>query len=191
MTWVLRIAIFGVGAAATVIAITVGSIYELWYLCSDFVYVMLYPQLTCVVYFNDTNTYGSLTGFVVGLFFRLAGGDKYLKLKPLIKYPWYVEADNDQLFPYKTLSMLITFISIFIASFISNILFKKGLLPKGADIFKCVVNINEKYPKNNFDPVDMSSRTTITTFAGSTSYVDQREQASTTPGGKYPQETRM
>jgi hypothetical protein len=65
LIWVMRIAIFGVGTLAIIMALTIGSIYELWFLCSDFVYVMLFPQLTCVVYFNGTNTYGSLVGFFV------------------------------------------------------------------------------------------------------------------------------
>jgi Na+/proline symporter len=61
----------------------VDSIYDLFVLCSDFVYVMLFPQLTCVVYFRDVNTYGSLAGYIMGLFFRLAGGEKSLKLPVL------------------------------------------------------------------------------------------------------------
>ena len=30
LIWVMRIAIFGVGALATILALTIGSIYELW-----------------------------------------------------------------------------------------------------------------------------------------------------------------
>jgi high affinity choline transporter 7 len=63
LTWVMRIGIVGVGAAASVLAIVVDSIYSLFVLCSDFVYVMLFPQLTCVIYFRDVNTYGSLSGY--------------------------------------------------------------------------------------------------------------------------------
>jgi high affinity choline transporter 7 len=74
----MRIGIVGVGAAATVLAIQVDSIYDLFVLCSDFVYVMLFPQLTCVVYFRDVNTYGSLAGYIMGLFFRLAGGERQM-----------------------------------------------------------------------------------------------------------------
>lgn len=170
LTWVTRIAIFGVGAIATLIAILVGSIYELWFLSSDFVYVMLYPQLTCVVYFTGTNTYGSLVGFIVGLFFRFAGGDSLLNIKPLIKYPWYIpnHAAGEQLFPYKTFSMLLSFISIFIASYATNIIFKKGVLPKKFDIFKCVVNLPTEQPNKMFNSTldgQMSSKETISTIA--------------------------
>ncbi|CAC5389089.1 SLC5A7 [Mytilus coruscus] len=173
LTWVLRIAIFGVGVVATVIAITVGSIYELWFLCSDFVYVMLYPQLTCVVYFTGTNTYGSLAGFIIGLFFRLAGGDNLLNFKPLIRYPWYLEDSNTQLFPYKTFAMLLTFVSIFTVSYSTNFLFKSGILRKQYDVFRCIVNLPKKKSSKIFHPaqelnVEMSSKETVTTFSEST-----------------------
>ena len=59
---------------------------------------------------------GSAFGFVIGLFFRLTGGESLLKLLPLIKYPWYDEEANLQYFPFKTLTMLISLCSILIFS---------------------------------------------------------------------------
>lgn len=169
LIWVMRIAIFGVGALATVMAITVGSIYELWFLCSDFVYVMLFPQLTCVVYFNGTNTYGSLAGFIVGLFFRLAGGDSLMDIAPIIKYPWYIDTSNEQLFPFKTFAMILTFIFIFLVSYATNYIFKHGLLPKHCDVFQCIVNLPKEKPKTIFHPtqeleVQASSKETLSTI---------------------------
>lgn len=38
------------------------------YLCADLVYVILFPQLICVVYMKDSNTYGSLAGYGVGFY---------------------------------------------------------------------------------------------------------------------------
>uniref|UniRef100_A0A1I7WWS4 Dolichyl-P-Glc:Glc(2)Man(9)GlcNAc(2)-PP-dolichol alpha-1,2-glucosyltransferase n=1 Tax=Heterorhabditis bacteriophora TaxID=37862 RepID=A0A1I7WWS4_HETBA len=35
----------------------------LTYLCADLVYVILFPQLVCVVYMKNSNTYGSLAGY--------------------------------------------------------------------------------------------------------------------------------
>lgn len=61
---VMRIAIIAVGFCATLMALTINSIYGLWYLCADLVYVILFPQLVCVVYFKHSNTYGSVTGYV-------------------------------------------------------------------------------------------------------------------------------
>lgn len=45
-------------------------------LCSDMVYVVLFPQLLFVVYWPHlVNTHGSLAAFFMGLFFRLLGMD--------------------------------------------------------------------------------------------------------------------
>ncbi|XP_063424298.1 high-affinity choline transporter 1-like [Mytilus trossulus] len=147
ITWVMRIAIVGIGSLATIMAIQVGSIYDLFVLCSDFVYVMLFPQLTCVIYFSDMNTYGSLAGYIMGLFVRLAGGEKTLSIPTLIKFPWYDETENSQLFPFKTFSTLTTFFFIFLGSYCTNYIFEKGLLPAKCDIFKCVVNLDDKKEK--------------------------------------------
>ena len=41
-------------------------------LCSDLVYVILFPQLLCVVHFPEwCNTYGSLFSYCLGLTIRL------------------------------------------------------------------------------------------------------------------------
>ena len=148
----MRVAIFGVGAAATTMAIQVASVYELFVLCSDFVYVMLFPQLTCVIYFIDMNTYGSLLGFIIGLFFRLAGGDPSLGLNPLIKYPWYNKQESLQLFPFKTFAMLTTFVFIFIGSYFTKFIFEREVLSKNFDIFKCIVNKSDRQTEIMFKP---------------------------------------
>ena len=49
-------------AIATVMAIFVPSIYGLFVLCGDFVYVLLFPQLTCTLFLSFFNTFGSLSG---------------------------------------------------------------------------------------------------------------------------------
>lgn len=137
--WVMRFAIFGVGVLATVMAITVKSIYTLWYLCSDLVYVVLFPQLLCVIYLKTSNTYGSLVAYVIGMFFRIAGGEPSLGIDVLIKFPYYSE-ENGQVFPFKTLCMLMSFTSLVFVSYLTDFLFKKGILHPRFDIFKCVVN---------------------------------------------------
>ena len=87
--WVMRIAIFVVGGMATYMALTIPTIYGLWSveqnfffiflllsvvaraLCSDLVYVILFPQLLCVVHFPEwCNTYGSLFSYCLGLGIR-------------------------------------------------------------------------------------------------------------------------
>ncbi|XP_048763871.1 high-affinity choline transporter 1-like [Ostrea edulis] len=137
--WVMRIAIVGAGVLAAVMAITVKSIYTLWYLCSDLVYVVLFPQLLCVIYLRASNTYGSLVGYIIGMFFRIAGGEPSLGIDVLMKFPYY-SVKNGQLFPFKTLCMLMSFTSIVFVSYLTDFLFKKNILHPRFDIFKCVTN---------------------------------------------------
>ena len=104
----MTIGLVGVGAAASVLANQVDSIYSLFVLCSYFVYVMLFPQLTCGIYFRDVNTYGFLAGYIMGFFFQLAGGEKRLKVSALFQYPWYDAKAKFQRFPYKTFSIVMS-----------------------------------------------------------------------------------
>lgn len=50
--WVMRVGIIVVGILATIMALTIPSIYGLWSMCSDLVYVILFPQ---VINYNDDN----------------------------------------------------------------------------------------------------------------------------------------
>lgn len=70
-----------------------------------------------------------------------------MSLDPLIKYPWYDDEAELQLFPFKTLSMLISLISTILASLIATFLFKKRILPYSLDIFDC---FREKYDVSKF-----------------------------------------
>ncbi|XP_035226604.1 high-affinity choline transporter 1-like [Stegodyphus dumicola] len=142
--WVMRAAIIFVGILATAMALTVKSIYGLWYLSSDLVYVMLFPQLVCVVYFKKfCNTYGSVTAYVVGFLLRALGGEEIVGLPAVIKYPFYNEENAEQLFPFRTLSMLLSLTTLLLVSIISKRLFESGRIPPQLDIFHCVVNIPE------------------------------------------------
>uniref|UniRef100_A0A0R3S3T3 High-affinity choline transporter 1 n=1 Tax=Elaeophora elaphi TaxID=1147741 RepID=A0A0R3S3T3_9BILA len=145
---VMRIAIIAVGFCATLMALTINSIYGLWYLCADLVYVILFPQLVCVVYFKHSNTYGSITGYMVGLLLRLSGGEPLLSFPAFIHYPMYEEVTTEdgtvlgtQFFPFRTMAMLGSFIACIGTSYLSEYLFSNGILPVGMDFLKCVVNI--------------------------------------------------
>ena len=142
VVWVMKISIVIVGAIATYMALTVHSIYGLWYLSSDLVYVILFPQLVCVVHFkHHCNTYGSLAGFIVGLFLRAGGGEDILHLPPIIKYPFYDEESGGQLFPFRTFAMLSSFTTLLAVTKLSKWLFHSHILPPEYDYFNCVVNI--------------------------------------------------
>lgn len=150
----MRIAIFGVGAAAAAMALAVDSIYSLWALCSDLVYVILFPQLCCVIYLNGTNTYGSFMGYVLGLVLRVGGGEDKIGIPALIKYPYYNDTDG-QLFPFRTLSMIVSFATIVVVSYLLKFLFEREILPISLDFLHCFRKYdlektggeaNEKYP---------------------------------------------
>lgn len=140
----MRAATFGVSAMSLATALTVSSIYELWFLCADLVYIVLFPQLICVIYAKRTNTYGSLAGYIVGLFFRLSGGEPSMHLEPIMKYPWYDEETKFQLFPFKTFSMLLSLLTIIGVSLPLKYMFETGMIPRRYDFFMCIVNIPDE-----------------------------------------------
>lgn len=107
----------------------------------DLVYVILFPQLVCVVHYKEyCNTYGSLSGYIVGFLLRALGGEDILNLPPFIKYPWYNEIDG-QLFPFRTFAMLSSLVTLISVSILSKRIFESGWLPPEFDIFHCVINI--------------------------------------------------
>ncbi|VDM40251.1 unnamed protein product [Toxocara canis] len=145
---VMRIAILAVGFLATLMALTINSIYGLWYLCADLVYVILFPQLICVVYMERSNTYGSIAGYVVGLLLRLSGGEPLLSFPALVHYPLYEEyslpdgsVSGTQYFPFRTMAMLGSFTACVGVSLLTEYLFKSGKLSVEMDFLTCVVNI--------------------------------------------------
>ncbi|PPK85389.1 high affinity choline transporter 7 [Neolewinella xylanilytica] len=97
-----------VGTAATLIAFQVRSVYELWFLCSDFVYCLLFPALVCALFDKRSNKHGALAGFLVAAVLRFGGGDDTLGLPAFLSYP------SD--FPFRTVAMLGGLLSSLIVS---------------------------------------------------------------------------
>lgn len=140
--WVMRGAIIVVGILSTIMALTIPSIYGLWSMCSDLVYCILFPQLLMVVHFkHHCNTYGSLAAYIMAFLVRLTGGEPLLGLKPLVRYPGFIEESQLQLFPFKTLAMMISLFTLVGVSYGTKRIFESGYLAPGYDIFRCVVNI--------------------------------------------------
>lgn len=103
--------------------------------------MILFPQLVCVVHFKrHCNTYGSLAAYFVGFFLRALGGEDIVGLPAILKYPFYNPVDG-QLFPFRTLAMILSFITLLGVSTLSKWLFEGGHLPPRYDYFRCVVNI--------------------------------------------------
>lgn len=120
----IQICVWIVGVAATLIALQVKSIYVLWFLCSDFVYCLLFPALVTALFDRKANFYGALAGFSVAFILRFGGGDASLGLPCLLPYPVIdaaaeIGADGSRiavLFPFRTFAMLGGLLSIIIVS---------------------------------------------------------------------------
>ncbi|XP_006114620.1 high affinity choline transporter 1 isoform X1 [Pelodiscus sinensis] len=151
IVWVMRITIFLFGASATAMALLAKSVYGLWYLSSDLVYIIIFPQLLCVLFIKGTNTYGAIAGYLFGLVLRITGGEPYLYLQPLIFYPGYYADKNNiyiQRFPFKTLAMLTSFFTNIAISYLAKYLFESGSLPPKLDFLDAVV---ARYSQENMD----------------------------------------
>ena len=135
----MRAAVVVLGALAAVIAIKVNSIYALFILCGDFVYVVAFPQLTCVIYLKFANTYGALAGYFVSFFFRLTAGEPLLNFDPLIKYWYYDETLKTQCFPIRTFAMLLGLLSIILVSALTD-----KYLPEKFDCLNAIYRKNEE-----------------------------------------------
>jgi high affinity choline transporter 7 len=98
-----------IGVAATLIALNVTSVYELWVLCSDFVYCLLFPALVCALFVPWANKYGALTGFLLAAFLRFGGGE------PTFGIPAYLPYPED--FMFRTLAMACGMVAIITVSY--------------------------------------------------------------------------
>jgi high affinity choline transporter 7 len=106
--------VVGLGIVATVIALTVGNVSALWYLCGDVIYCVLFPQLAMALFDKRANWIGAVTGFGVSVFMRLGGGDATLGLPSFLGYPDW-SADELE-FPFRTMAMLCGFFAALIVS---------------------------------------------------------------------------
>jgi high affinity choline transporter 7 len=111
---VIKGCIWIIGIAATLIALQVKSIYALWFLCSDFVYCILFPQLVAALFDKKANVYGSTVGFTVAFILRFGGGEPVLGIPTIIPYPMI--EDGVVLFPFRTLAMVSGLLMIIVVS---------------------------------------------------------------------------
>lgn len=112
---VIKRVIWIIGVTATMIALQVKSVYALWFLCSDFVYSILFSQLVCALFDSKANRYGAVAGLAVSAVLRLGGGDPTLGIPAIIPYPLTTE-DGTVLFPFRTLAMLSGLLTIILVS---------------------------------------------------------------------------
>lgn len=127
-------------SCATALAILYKSIYDLFVLCGDFVFVIVFPQLLLVIYYDKSNTYGSLSSFIIGLILRLLCGDELLELPKIISFGKIYSSDypgESGEVPYRTFVMLISLAVHFLISTITHYLFKEEKVKLKFDFLKC------------------------------------------------------
>ncbi len=128
---IIKRSIWIIGIAATLLALQVKSIYALWFLCSDFVYCLLFPQLVTALFDKKANVYGSVAGFAVAFILRFGGGDATLGIPITLPYPMI---ENDVvLFPFRTLAMVSGLITIIIVSRLTQRIAPPKILTKQED----------------------------------------------------------
>lgn len=108
---ITKIATLVIGTLATLLALKVQSVYALWYLCADLVYVLLFPQLVMVLFFKKSSKVGAVMGLAIGLFLRLGGGEASIGIPAFLPYPMN-DPDLGLLFPFRSFAMLLSLIAI-------------------------------------------------------------------------------
>ncbi|XP_041789890.1 high-affinity choline transporter 1-like [Chelmon rostratus] len=138
MQWVIRVTVVVVGLVGTSITFYTNSTLVLWILGADISYTLIFPQLVAVLFFNVTNGYGALMGYIIGLTVRILVGENAVGLPVVLHLPGCVLEDGIyvQKAPVRAVSMLCTLVTILVFSSLALFMFNRGLLPERWDIFK-------------------------------------------------------
>jgi len=139
--WALRGTIVFNTAIAMTIAITVKSVYGLYLICSDLVFVLLFPHLVLILHFPDlVNKYGMVVGFSTAFLLRALAGEQVLGYDAVIKFPYYEEGVDGkpgyQKFPFRIVCMLIHLALCLGVTWLSKELYRRGYLSGKRDFLK-------------------------------------------------------
>ncbi|KAL1440675.1 hypothetical protein MTO96_009225 [Rhipicephalus appendiculatus] len=134
---VVRHAVCAATAAAMSMALSVSSVFALWMVSSEMVYVLLFPQLIGVFYMPKwTNSYGSVASFVLGCSVRILCGEPALGIPAVLRLPFY-DKESGQRFPFRTFCTLVSIASLVLVSMLAKAAFSRGWLRQSLDVCKC------------------------------------------------------
>merc|ERR1719282_613888 len=142
--WVLWGCIIVNCCIATSLAIVYRSIYDLFVLCGDFMFVIVFGQLALVLFFEKGNTYGSVFSFFLSLLLRLLCGDPKMMLPRVISFGTIVSSDKmcdgvpcEGDVPFRTIVTIIGIVSNIVVSLLTHYLFAEEKLDLSMDFFGC------------------------------------------------------
>lgn len=136
--WVIWVSVVAVGLLGTSLTSLESSVVVFWFLGMEPAYIIIFPQLLCVLHFSVSNGYGAVMGFLIGPLVRVLSGEPKLGLPTILRFPGCTLEDGVyiQHAPVKTISMLSSLASILFFSYLAALLFDKELLPQKMDVFQ-------------------------------------------------------
>ncbi|XP_061756133.1 high-affinity choline transporter 1-like [Nerophis ophidion] len=138
LQWVMRISVVGVGLIGTSLTSLKGSIISFWILGATITYVFMFPQLICILFVDISNGYGAITGLGIALVLRVLAGEPSLGMPVILRLPGCTLENGVyvQYAPVSTICMLCNFFSTLLVSYMTSLLFTKGVIPERFDIYK-------------------------------------------------------